>query len=340
MTDKVGATKRIEYIDAMRGFTMFLVVFMHTAQWCLNSEAPIHGYLSLIRMPMFFLISGFVLYKAGVTWDAMHIVQFFKKKIPVQLIGPFLFFIVYLFSQNINILDGIFDGPKYGYWFTFVLFEYFVFYAMVRFFIRSSWASVVLVALGIMLYPCSWPPYSEYLHIPESVVGFFSFRHLHYFIFFVLGTLLKQHFDKFQQWLDGKYLLTCCIFVFFLGCAFIYPLPLPELFIRFPITLSGLVVVFSFFRKKQAFFSHETATGRLFQYVGRRTLDIYLIHYFLLPTNLSYITIFKDHPMQTIELLVSFVIAAAIIALCLLIGNILRLSPFIAHWFFGVKNPH
>ena len=74
------------------------------------------------------------------------------------------------------------------------------------------------------------------------------------------------------------------------------------------------------------------------QYTGRRTLDIYLIHYFLIPRNLSFITIFTDHPMPIIEAAASTLISILIIAVCLLISNIIRLSPWLAHWLFGAKS--
>ena len=340
--ETVPTTKRIEYIDALRGFTMFLVVFMHVADWCLNVnggtvEYSFHRYLGLVRMPMFFLISGFVLYKEGVTWDIGYIIKFFKKKIPVQLIGPFIFFAAYVCVNNYSLKDSIFDGPKYGYWFTFVLFEYFVFYAIVRFLVRSWWADVILLLMGICFYPCSWPPIMDAIPIPNYILEFLSFKHWQYFIFFVLGTLLKKHFDVAQTWLDGKWLLPFCILFFFLVCAFSKLIPINGVIKAIPLHLTGLVILFSFFRNKQALFSHETKLGRVSQYVGRRTLDIYLIHDFLLPVNLTFVTVFIDHPMPIIEAFVSMCIAIIIIAASLLIGNVIRLSPFLAHWFFGVK---
>lgn len=73
------------------------------------------------------------------------------------------------------------------------------------------------------------------------------------------------------------------------------------------------------------------------QYVGRRTLDVYLIHYFLLPMNLTFMTVFVDHPVPIVEAFFSSAISITIIAMCLLVSNIIRLSPLLAHWIFGAK---
>ena len=337
-----GGTKRIEYIDALRGFTMFLVVVMHVGGICFEPpEGSFHDILMLLRMPMFFLISGFVLYKAGLVWDRKHIVTFFKKKIPVQLLSPLVFYLVYLHINKIELYEGLFDGPKHGYWFTFVLFEFFVFYAIVRFIVRNRLGDIALVLLGLCLYPFSWPAIKDAIPISNEILDFFSFQHWHYFIFFVLGTLLRKYFDTVQRWLDSKWLLAACILIFFLEIPFFDLLHINGNITGLPMSLLGLVILFSFFRKKQALFSHETRLGRVFQYTGRRTLDIYLIHYFLIPSNLhEVVTVFHDYSMPIIEFSVSTVIAIIIMAMSLLIGNIIRLSPLLAHWIFGAKKTY
>ena len=50
---------------------------------------------------------------------------------------------------------------------------------------------------------------------------------------------------------------------------------------------TGLIVVFSFFMSKEELFKSEGKfkwISQSMQYVGRHTLDIYLLHYFFLPT--------------------------------------------------------
>ena len=336
-----AGTKRIEYIDALRGFTMFLVVSHHISNLCFNVVGnglpTITLYLLQLRMPLFFFISGFVLYKAGVVWDMKQILSFFKKKIPVQLISPFLFFFVFVYAFDKNLTECIVADGKAGYWFTYVLFEYFVIYAAVRFCIRNKWADVVLVLLGIALYSIRWPGLKSHVPINPTVLSVLSFEHWYLFLFFVMGTLVKKYFKKVEELLDNNWLITVCVLFYFLSNAFKWGDVIPQILNYALLSITGVIIVFCFFRKKKDLFSKETRLGRVMIYTGRRTLDIYLIHYFFIPYNLIFFTLFKDHPMPILEFVASSIIAIIIIAACLLVSNIIRLSPFLAHWLFGAK---
>ena len=332
-------SKRIEYIDALRGITMILVVFQHVATFCwhMGRGMSFHDFFMQVRMPMFFFISGFVLYKANVIWNMKQIKAFFKKKIPVQLISPFIFFCVYLHFAGEPFIKSNLDPSRVGYWFTYVLFVYFVIYATVRFFIRNNWSDIVLFIIGGALYSIIDPSVYRLIPLPHQVMGFLCVYNWQYFIFFVLGTLAKKYYPKLERILDNYVLLTVCILIFFLTNAYIDVIPINDKIIRHLLSFPGLVILFSFFRINKSSFSKEKRLGRTLQYVGRRTLDVYLIHFFLLPKQLSFVTVFTDHPMPIIEAAVTLSIAIIIVAVCLLIGNIFRLSPFMAHWMFGVK---
>ena len=108
---------------------------------------------------------------------------------------------------------------------------------------------------------------------------------------------------------------------------------------RFGSHLHRLTVLFGFFRAKQEHLTNDKVLGRSLQYIGRRTLDVYLIHYFLLPFREGGVVhFFTDHPMPIIEAFCSLMVALLIIAFSLLISSILRLSPILAHYLFGVKS--
>ena len=74
------------------------------------------------------------------------------------------------------------------------------------------------------------------------------------------------------------------------------------------------------------------------QYVGTRTLDIYLLHYFFLPRFLMpYVEQLKAYDSHLIEFLVIMGISLVVLAFSLLASYIIRLSPFLGHYLFGVK---
>ena len=75
--------KRIEYIDSLRGFTMILVVAYHVGGFCLGLEPSVPSinlFLREFRMPLFFFISGFVLYKDETVWDSKYVAKFLLRK--------------------------------------------------------------------------------------------------------------------------------------------------------------------------------------------------------------------------------------------------------------------
>ena len=62
----MSATGRIEYIDALRGFTMILVVFHHIMSLGMGIESSVCSSLFItFRMPLFFFISGWMAMRLG-----------------------------------------------------------------------------------------------------------------------------------------------------------------------------------------------------------------------------------------------------------------------------------
>lgn len=336
-------TKRIEYVDALRGVTMLMVVLNHSASYfwgILQQDVPsFHRYFLLVRMPMFFFISGFLLYKKEVVWTMKHTLTFLKKKFLVQIIPTILFLLVFTYVFEHSFLETIKDPFKQGYWFTYTLFFYFLFYATTQ---LIGCSSKLLILMGLIFYPFL---YINKLDIQngfiKDIIGFVGVKQWTYFIFFVLGTITKKHFERFQIIIDGKWLMTICIILFVILNAYIdlFPEIIQKTIIKLILSTTGVIILFAFFRRNQSIFAKSTQIGTILQYIGKRTLDIYLIHYFLLPYNIiGHFTFFVDHPMPIVELACSSILAVIITAICLLISNFIRLSPFLAHYLFGVKN--
>lgn len=353
-------TKRIEYIDAMRGFAMLLVVYSHIIAFsysgALKNDIAFGGndFLSfnalfiLFRMPLFFFISGFLLYKNDFEWTVRKSLTFLSKKAEIQLVPTFLFLFIYAFTMDLSFEASCFSPLKRGYWFTIALFEFFLIYVTFRLicnlFRKKDGADWALLIVGIAIYCITSMPQFLQTVQESSVCGFLGLdSRIGYFLFFAIGTLAKKHFDQVQKLMDNAYFSGAILLTFFGITIFALHQGHVAGPIRIPYLLAtgclGVAIVFMFFRKYQASFASNTPLGRILQYVGRHTLDIYLLHYLFLPKGLNVVgQFFADYPNnQILELFLSLLLAILVIGICLLASNIIRLSPFLAHWLFGAK---
>ena len=96
-------------------------------------------------------------------------------------------------------------------------------------------------------------------------------------------------------------------------------------------------LVFTCFRLSVSWLQKSRLSKPL-QYVGTRTLDVYLLHYFFLPRFLvPYADQLKAFNSQFVEFGVILAISLIVLLLSLLASYIIRLSPFLGHYLFGVK---
>ena len=90
------------------------------------------------------------------------------------------------------------------------------------------------------------------------------------------------------------------------------------------------------FRYYQQYFTKFTIMGVSLQYVGRRTLDIYLIHFLFMPDLPQIGEFFKSYPHNfVVDILLSVLLGLVVIGFCIIASNILRISPFFKKWLFG-----
>ena len=97
----------------------------------------------------------------------------------------------------------------------------------------------------------------------------------------------------------------------------------------------GLLSVYGIFRRLRHLFEHERYFKPL-QYIGRHTLEVYLIHYFLLIGFTSALRPYiVDDPNVVVQIIVGFSVAMIITATTLLIGYILRRLPYVDYYILG-----
>ena len=325
---------------------MFLVVFGHILTFSLNAH---HSFLSNLflsfRMPTFFFISGFVAYKAVDRWTGEFYRRMVGKKLVVQIVPAVCFFCLYgLFLGKNPLTDFLAHGFQ-EYWFTYVLL------GMLLVFFTASWMArltgcswlqdAVLVAAGVICAAVT--P----IIFHNTTLDNFSVNNLcRYFQFFTLGVLIRKYYDVATRWLTGNIamaltliIFVACLFLLYHpGCSAIVPKSL-WWFLRLEIVgFAGVALVFAFFYRNRKFF--DKTDNRLVAtmlYVGRRTLDIYLIHYFFIPSQLTFMPALSGAGQFFVHFVVATIGAVFVTALSLAVSRIIRLSPFLAHYLLGVN---
>ena len=378
---------RLEWLDAMRGFTMILVVmnhvFGHGFQGDVKASVPM-ALCQLFRMPLFFFVSGFLAYKAGYLWNYVGTRAMLLKKFKVQLIPTIIFMAAYIALMRKPpfwpaLGRAWMAETKAGYWFTIVLLQMFIIYYLFEFIAHllsttlphnkgnhapllergdgveapslrvvatseetplHNCIIVTLWLLSLVAYATAYMP--SWFHYPEApLMTQTSFiRVIRYFHFFLFGNIVHRFWHRVQCLLDSRWFFPLLITIAFL-CAteFLKLHHLRRQWANLPRTLamySLVLIVLTFFRRYNDSFTKERCLGRTLQYIGVRTLDLYLIHYFFFP-HLAFLgPWFKAQGNNfVLEASTALVIALLVIAFSLLTSNVLRVSPFLKKWLFG-----
>jgi fucose 4-O-acetylase-like acetyltransferase len=300
----------------------------------------------LFRLPCFFFISGWLF--EGASGHASPR-QLIRHKFMVQIVPTFIFLLLLapppLFFSRLGATKG-------GYWFTFALFEFILLHLFsVRYLKKWKGAFALVISVSAFCYdihynrlqtciantPC--PMFNIQWII--DILGFLSFMTWRYFLFFYVGTWVKRHFETFVRWTDKPVVIAAVIVGFFAISRIPHSDDIPLEYFIFAIGgILGLTMIFTAFRI--IYTSHRLLplASHLspLTYIGTRTLDIYLLHYFFLPRFLmEYAPRLQAFDSRLLEFSAAMLIALTVLALCLLASYVIRLSPFLGHYLFGVK---
>lgn len=393
MSESLNSIKpRLGWLDALRGFTMLLVVTNHVAMKSFGMQirwsAALQFFL-LFRMPLFFFISGFLAYKASRVWNARTLGELSLKKLRVQIIPTVVFFLLFLamipttpFVDSLN--EALASSMKAGYWFTLVLL-----YMLLTFYLFSYVESIIfrryggagarerenrssadtnlvpsasneavprtpappiLVILLFLVSLClfetcylprqfSWAmghkgPPNEFMNYSSLV------EMIRYFPFFLYGTIVHRYWDRAQRLMDSRRFFPLVVLLAIITTIEVIKWHYLRMeWASLPHTLAMfllLTMVFMFFRHYSDFFSDKTALGRGLQFIGRRTLDIYLLHYFFLPKLPMVGEFFRVNRHNFIlDTTAALAVALVVVAFCVITSQLLRVSPFLKKYLFG-----
>lgn len=347
-------SKRIGYIDALRGFTMILVVFSHIY---LDNTSLVNQFFINFRMPLFFFISGFISFRREQSWSTSDTLSRLGSKVRTMIIPAFVVGMIFTLIHGEVPITEFFTRPtKMGYWFTFALFNMLViYYSARRLNARRGTALELftkrLFTIAIICF-FALSDLSALGYVDTTLTLSMTFKYFHYFAF---GAMCSCRREWFERTLDNSAKMGIVVIGLFALSWWIIALNnnmdlatcylahkhvvIISALIRAIIGYFGILTVFGLFRRYSEFFGENRYIGKPLQFVGRNTLDIYLLHYFVL---LNMPIVLRPYIADTSNiftpLVVGLTVAVLVVAISLLISRIIRLSDHLAYYLLGARN--
>ncbi len=336
--------KRVKYLDALRGFAMFLVVYVHVVNLSIKipaNSSVVCDFIALFHMPLFFFISGIFAYKALDKWDCRKLRNGFWRKVTQLLIPTLLMMVIYQLVKYGN-ATGIIYGPG-RYWFTYCLFIFFtVYYLIIALckMIKKACIEEILLLIGMLSYAVI------YFYHPRSIaanwVQWESFAC--FFQFFAFGILCRKYSDAFQRIVSSDLVRTALIVVGVL----LYICHRWQLFGEgfaekvnsgFVLRYVFVLTTFILFVRCRTFFDGENVLSKVLRLVGRHTLDIYFLHYFFLIGSLEFFKpLLENNARPVVEIVICSITAVIIMSVTLLLSKWLRSSNLLGYFLLATKN--
>lgn len=305
--------------------------------WGVNGYGSIwNEALTAFRMPLFFFISGYIAYKV-IDWTPQIYFKLLLKKAKIQLIPTFVFSIIY--STVFYSYTRFYVGE---YWFTLVLFEFFLLFYTVSLISRKcdnlKFILLIIVAIvGVGLIALhvgqDWGCYQ-----PLCLENVFK-----YFQFFVLGVLARHYDSIAKKILSNSFINAIAVGTFVLSLILISSADvlnveiLKDLIRSIIMRYSGLFIVLSLFYRHRDYFAENGNISKVMQYIGRHTLDIYMLHYFFIDFGGTLAGKIHNLGYLPLEIFGIGILALMNIALSLGLSQCIRNSKLLAKYLFGTK---
>lgn len=339
--------QRLQWIDAMRGFSMILVVFGHL-QLCMGldlDESTLCMILSTFRMPLFFFVSGFFSFRALDWWTKDRVTDIVARKTRAQIVGTLVFCITLQFItegiKGISLTHGF--G---GYWFTIVLFQMYLIYLLCSLGSRFLHKDIVVPALVVV--SILFMGLNSKWHLDTWLWDFLCWTNLTlYMQFFTIGIICAKYRERFFEILRSNLFVSTMIICWVLLLILvnneefkaIVPFSLFYLSRYVFVRYFGLMVIIIMFYGAKDALNGGSKYSRWLQFVGRRTLDIYFIHYYLLPHLKFMAPWFEDNSRIVLQLGWGIPVTLLIVSVSLLVSYMIRRSATLAAWLFGERQP-
>lgn len=316
---------------------MILVVFSHLY---IPNHSVINQLFINFRMPLFFFISGLLSMRIEQEWSGLELRRRLGSKARTLLLPIMFFGLLYTAVQGHSLETLLFSRTKLGFWFTLVLFEMLAIYYGVRYAAARRGWSVARATTTLFVTATAvsflWSEAWMMTAVPKLLsLGLL----LRYAPFFAFGLLAGYHRAMFDRLVDrwDVYLGATTMFAL-LSWANIRWNGGIDVIINLMVGAAGIIMLYGSFRRLARHLEDNTLVGKCMQYVGRHTLEVYVLHYFVLIAfggALYPYVVESAFPLSRI--VVGLPTATAIAAVSLGIGWLLCKNRYIAYYALGKR---
>ncbi len=270
-----------------------MVVMGHVLTMCIRGidSAALFKIIGEVHMPLFFFISGYLGFRrlpAGTVSRpplGRRALRLLLPMLAVSTLWIYYFPVSGIESPLPQGWGGLWgDMWKNGYWFTLVLFEILIVYRGASFVLDK----VRGIALQTAIMLAIWLVLSQALRLlPEQWVAASSLElTVRFFPVFIAGALAADHREAFARFVAKSTVQTVClplafILVYYVGWYWRFP-AIPAWCLEPARPLLHIVLSVIAFGCLSPWAACNSLAVRIWCFLGRKSLAIYLLHYFFL----------------------------------------------------------
>ena len=316
----------------MKGMAIFLVVMGHVYGMAFaQSDDVAYRVISSFHMPLFMFLSGLVAC-SGVVAPYWGIGKLSKKLkgllLPLIVFG--MCFTTTISKDFLTSLIGFLESPnKNGYWYLMTLAVFYVSLSLYRLNVKQKWYIDVALAIAI------WGGMFALWKYTAQTKDYFCMLNCgNFYPFFILGVMTTKYnfLDKMHK---ANWLFSLCVVAYaFLFCVDMPFHALVSLNKHIFLPFCMVYIVVTLFVGRHGAMSYGE---KILDFVGKRTLDIYVIHYFFI--NMIHLKDLGINWEVTDNSLLMFIVAVGlsvvITALSIGVGYILHKGKIIEKIVYG-----
>lgn len=288
------AGKKLEYIETIKAIVILLVCYNHIFYKLipppnLTNINPL-GIILTFHMPIFFLISGLFAVPENLEWNTIKCK--IKDKIRFQLYPTLLLgalFCYFFLDSDFNKM--LFNNYKFGYWFVIVLIECFVISLPIYYYLRKRDVTrkticIMLMVIGLLFKFLGFMLLAKGMEKISLISAFSILLLMNNFIYFAFGIVFRLYITEVKKYIISKYssivAIICYIYTLIDPFHFESIFPGSHVILNIFRALFACIICFNLFKLLQNWkWFKNSVVSKLLKFIGGSTLEIYLLHFFL-----------------------------------------------------------